>query len=113
MGHKLKVGCYSGWIDSEFQQAEFLQQLEKLHNLLNSPPSVVLSNGPDRVIKIPLILQNQTIYLAVKAFKRQSLLKDYSDRIYKSKAERSYLAADFLHQHHIGTPRPVGYLDHW
>ncbi|MDF2529346.1 MAG: hypothetical protein K0Q57_226, partial [Gammaproteobacteria bacterium] len=111
--HKLKVACYSGWIDSEYQQPEFLQQLENISNLLKHPPAVVLSEGPDRVIKLGLTIQGQTIYVAVKSFKRQSFLKDCADRLFKSKAERSYLAAKHLHQHHIGTPKPIGYLDHW
>ncbi|MDF2939959.1 MAG: hypothetical protein K0R66_601 [Gammaproteobacteria bacterium] len=109
----MNIGCYSGWIGTEFQQPEFLRQLEQLKNALNHSPAVVLSDGPDRVIKLPLILQNQTVYLAVKRFKRQSFLKDFSDRFNKTKAERSYLAAEFLYQHKIGTPKPVGYLDYW
>jgi len=113
MQHKTTIGCYSGWIEPEFQQPEFMQQLHELSKLLSKPPAVVLSEGADRVIKLPLSIDNQTLYLAVKLFKRQSFLKDFADRFNKTKAERSFLAALFLQNNGIGSPKPVGYLDRW
>lgn len=113
IAHKMNIGCYSGWITPEYQQPDFMEQLKNLRALLNQPPAVTLSEGADRVIKLPLACGNQTLYLAVKVFKRQSYLKDCSDRLKKTKAERSFLAATFLTEHQIGTPKPVGYLDCW
>ncbi|MDO8954511.1 MAG: lipopolysaccharide kinase InaA family protein [Gammaproteobacteria bacterium] len=111
--HKIKIACYSGCIEPEYQQAECIEQLQNLASLLVKAPAEVLSEGADRVIKLPISFKNQTLTLAVKIFKRQSRFKDFFDKYHKTKAERSFLAAKFLNRQHINSPKPIAYLDHW
>lgn len=51
--------------------------------------------------------------LVVKSFGRQSLAKDIYDRVFGTKAERTFAAATFLQSHGIGTIPPVACLEEW
>lgn len=72
-----------------------------------------LSHGPDYVVKLNLPVELGGYKVAVKIFKRQSLLKDWYDRRHGSKAERSFRAACYLQTHQLGTPAPIAWLDNW
>ena len=64
-----------------------------------------ISDGADKLFRY----QNRVI----KVFKRQSWLKDRYDADHGSKAQRAWLAAQHLVAHHLGTPKPIAFLDRW
>lgn len=109
----LNIGPYQGNIAPEFDNDTLRTNLACITNFLKSPKAVRLSNGVDYVVRVPINTLNGEIVVALKVFKRQSLLKDRFDQKNKSKAERSFNAAAYLKAHEIGTPAPVAWLDRW
>jgi len=109
----LSIGPYQGNIAPEFDGDILRAQLIQIVDKLNNPEAVRLSSGADYVIKVPFATATGELLVALKVFKRQSWLKDRFDRKNKSKAERSYIAARYLQEHHIGTPAPIAWLDRW
>ena len=107
------IGNYRGNIAPEFDDETLRAQLVQIAEQLHQPQVVRLSEGVDYVVKLPLRTATGEIIVALKIFKRQGWLKDRYDRNNKSKAERSYNAARYLQEHHIGTPAPVAWLDRW
>lgn len=51
--------------------------------------------------------------LVVKTFGRQSIIKDAFDRLFGSKALRTFLAASFMRDRGIGTVPPIACLEEW
>lgn len=111
--HFFTIGPYQGHISPEFDNEILRTQLVDIASQINNPTSVRLSNGPDFVVRVPLITPDGEISAALKVFKRQNWLKDRFDRKNKSKAERSYNAAHYLQAHNVGTPAPIAWLDRW
>lgn len=107
----IKIGHLSGAINSSFNNSQTLESLARMQQLCSSGEK--LSHGGDFVIKNDLHTMTGTITVAIKVFKRQSLLKDAYDKKHKSKAERSYLAACYLQAKNIGTPEPIAWLERW
>ncbi|MDQ2075504.1 lipopolysaccharide kinase InaA family protein [Marinimicrobium sp. ABcell2] len=107
------LGRFRAMVAQPYQQPEFLQQLEQVEALLAGPEVEKISEGADAVYRVRLNYQGQTLDVAVKRFARQSLLKDWYDHAITSKAERSFVAADYLLAHGVATPQPVAFLDCW
>lgn len=107
----ITIGNLSGAVASEFNDPLLLANLANLKQLTNNGEK--LSHGGDFVVKNEFITANGTIPVAIKVFKRQSGWKDLYDKKNKSKAERSYLAAEYLQTHNIGTPPPIAWLECW
>jgi hypothetical protein len=108
------LGRFRALVAEPYQQyPEFLQQLMQVETLLARPDTEQISAGADAVYRVRLELGGETLELALKRFARQSLLKDWYDHANASKAERSFLAADYLLAHGVMTPQPVAFLDHW
>ena len=104
---------FQGAIASDFYSEELVKNLSKIMSLLSSPQAIKLSKGADYVVKCPMQIKGQDELVAIKVFKRQSIWKDWYDFKHKSKAERSFNAANFLQTHQIGTPAPIAFLDKW
>jgi tRNA A-37 threonylcarbamoyl transferase component Bud32 len=109
----MPIGKFTGEIAKNFFSVEIRNQLENIDRLLASPATKRLSNGPDYVVKTPLRYADKYIDITIKVFKRQNRLKDWHDRRNKSKAERSFRAAEFLQAKQVGTPAPIAWLDRW
>lgn len=109
----MNIGKYQGLIADAFYSDALMNQLANIQNLLAGDQVETLSQGADKVFKLPLNLGAGEILITVKVFKRQALFKDWYDRKHKSKAERSYRAALHLQAHGIGTPAPIAWLEQW
>lgn len=107
------VGPWRGAIAPDFRNPAFLARLESIREWTAGPEAVVLSTGRNRNVKAVAPNADHPIELAIKRFGTQSGLKDRIDRFRGSKARRSWLAACALRERGIGTPTPVGYLEHW
>lgn len=107
------LGRFRALVAKPYQDAAFMEQLTQVKALLTNPAVETLSAGADAVYRVPMTHQGQTLDVAIKCFGRQSLLKDRYDHANASKAERSFLAADYLRAHGVGTPEPIAFLDHW
>jgi len=106
-------GRYVGKIASRFDTPELRGQLSSVPQWLGSGKTLPLSHGSDQVLKANLSIDGKPVAVAIKIFSRQGLIKDWYDRRHESKAERSYAAAEFLHQQSLGTAEPIAWLDHW
>ncbi len=107
----ITIGNLSGFIASGFNDPLLLVNLENLQQLSNNGEK--LSHGGDFVVRSEFSTANGNIPVAIKVFKRQSWWKDLYDKKNKSKAERSYLAAEYLQTHNIGTPPAIAWLERW
>ena len=107
------LGPYRGEIAAEHDCPELRRALQALSSRLEDASLPVLSTGADKVLLMHLPLAGGTTTVAVKIFKRQSWLKDWSDRVRKSKAERSWRLATHLQQAGVGTPKAIAWLDKW
>lgn len=72
-----------------------------------------MTDGKDAVYQASVTLNGQQHAVAIKSFRSQRWLKGWFDRHKGSKAKRSWLAAQHLAQHNIGTPQPIAYLEKW
>lgn len=104
---------YQGEASYEFFSEELLEQLTSLKQTLLSEDVIRLSNGKDYVVKCKLNLKNGSKWVAVKVFSCQPFWKDIYDKKNKSKAERSYIAAQYLKLHTLGTPDPLAWIEKW
>lgn len=109
----MTIGSYHGAIAPAFNDPKILSQLTNISRLLQSGNVVYLSKKSSYVVRLVLSTNDGDLPVAVKSFQRQHMLKDWYDHRYKSKAERSFLAAMHLQNHHIGTPAPIAWLDLW
>lgn len=107
----IAIRNYHSLINEAFYSDSFLLQLTNIKQLVAS--SQRISHGKDYVVKTSLVIDNISHEVAIKVFKQQSLLKDIYDKKNKSKAERSYFAAEKLINHSINTPTPVAVLEEW
>ena len=73
----------------------------------------VLSRGRHKVVVLDFSIGNSTQSAAVKSFGQQQAWKDRYDKKRGSKAARSFIAARFLENYNIETPRPLAYLERW
>ena len=73
----------------------------------------VLSLGRHKVVVLDFSIGGTVQAVAVKSFGRQQSWKDRYDKKRGSKASRSYIAAQYLQNHDIETPRPLAYLERW
>ncbi len=105
------VGQYQALINADFDVDEVLEQLTKIKQLIET--SRRISHGKDYVVKTSMLIKGINHDVAIKVFSRQSLLKDLYDKKNKSKAERSYIAAQKLLNSGINTPTPIAALDEW
>ena len=109
-----------------FKQEGYVGECHKdlLHNLKNSrvrtlreevasTQNRVLSLGRHKVVVLDFSIGDAVQAVAVKSFGRQQRWKDRYDKKRGSKASRSYIAARFLQNHGIETPRPLAYLERW
>lgn len=104
---------YRGAIAAHVDSPQLRQSLQALPRLLADDKLEVLSAGADRVVKMFLPTARGKMPVAVKVFKRQGLLKDWSDCYRKSKAERSWRLATYCQQAGVGTPIAIAWLDKW
>ena len=107
------IGKYQGEIAEPFRSQEMLAHMASIKTLLAGEKVTRLSNGPDYVVKTPLVFDGKSIDVTIKVFKRQNWIKDRHDRKKKSKAERSFRAAIFLQNQKVSTPAPIAWLDYW
>lgn len=105
------VGKFRSLINEDFCVDELLGQLTNIKQLADS--SHRISHGKDYVVRASLLINNIHHEVAIKVFSRQRLLKDLYDKKNKSKAERSYIAAQKLINAGINTPTPIAALDEW
>src|SRR3989338_6708972 len=63
----------------------------------------------DRIYRMNIAGQD----LAIKKYRLFSFWKSFSYRHFRTPAERSFCAAKYLMEHHIGTAEPVGFLEYW
>ncbi len=102
---------YQGQTSAPFNHQEVLRQFADIPALLQQ--ATKLTNGSDAVYQITLQLNGKRRTIAIKSFKSQGRLKGWFDRHKGSKAKRSWLAAEHLIQHNVGTPQPIAYLEKW
>ncbi len=109
----ISIGSYRGVVSAAFDSVELREQLQQINQRLRTDQPLKLSHGPDYVVKMQILTSRGPVDAAVKIFKRQGLFKDWHDYKNKSKAERSYKAAQYLQTHDIGTPEPIAWLELW
>lgn len=108
----LEVGEYAGVISNAFRCEELNQAFSKLPDLLQAPDAELIAGGRNQNVRLMLPFQGKKIAVLVKSFGRQKRWKDYVDiRYRKTKAQRSFEAAQHLKTHNVGTPAPVAFLE--
>jgi tRNA A-37 threonylcarbamoyl transferase component Bud32 len=106
------VGKYEGVIINAFRCEELSQALAQLSDLLQAPDAELIAGGRNQNVRLTLPFQDGRIAVLVKSFGKQKRWKDYVDIHYrKTKAQRSFEAAQHLKIHNIGTPAPVAFLE--
>ena len=88
-------------------------RLRSLSKEVTTARDRVLSAGRHKVVVLDFCFGGNVQTVAVKSFGRQQSWKDRYDKKRGTKASRSYIAARFLQNHDIETPRPLAYLERW
>jgi tRNA A-37 threonylcarbamoyl transferase component Bud32 len=107
------IGPFVGAVNPRLHSTELVAQLAAIRDRLTSPDAVAVSDGPDPVVRVPLMTDQGGMDVAVKRYGRRRWIQDVFDARRGSRAERSYRAARFLADHNIGTPEPIAYLERW
>jgi hypothetical protein len=108
------IGPYTGQLAQSCVAPELLAALADLPRRLNEPANRVLHEMRNRTVCVPLPGPNgQDITVVVKSFARPSRIRSWVHRRRGSKARRSWQIARQLEARHVGTPRPLGFLERW
>ncbi len=106
------AGSLRGMICSDFYSHEFVVALTDLQRRLMSDQSSLIASGRNRSMRLNLTVSGDQIYMLVKSFGQQSFLKDWLDlRFRKSKAQRSFEAAEMLTSNAVATPVPIAFVE--
>ncbi len=108
-----KLGDYRALISPEYDAPGLREALAGLAARLEAPDVRVLQAGRHVTCRLALEADGRTLDIVVKRFGRQAPHKDLWDRLHGSKACRTYLAADYMRRHAIGTIPPVACLERW
>jgi len=107
------IGEYRGIVSPGYDSAGCIEQLARMGDLLSGNAGTVLHAGRNRLARLVLQQADHTLPVAVKSFGRRLAVQDWIDGRKGSRAHRSWLAARFLQEHGVGTPRPIAFLDRW
>lgn len=108
----LELGKYAGVISNAFRCEELNQAFSKLPDLLQAPDAELVAGGRNQNVRLMLPFQGGKIAVLIKSFGKQKRWKDYVDiRYRKTKAQRSFEAAQHLQSNKVGTPTPVAFLE--
>ena len=107
------IGKFEGAVSRGFESPGFLAQLADLADLCSGAGATVMQPGRNRLTGLVLQHGGHPLPVAIKSFGRRSPLVDRADRRRGSRARRSWLAARYLQEHGMGTPRPIAFLDRW
>lgn len=72
-----------------------------------------IRGGRHQLSRGQVVLNGEVVPVALKEFGREGLLKNWIDQKRGSKAERSFRNALHLFEHGVGTPEPIGFVEHW
>ncbi len=108
-----KLGEYRALISPEYDAPGLRGALAGLPARLEAPDVRVLQARRHVTYRLALEVDGRVLDLVVKRFGRQPPHKDLWDRFHGSKARRTYLAADYMRRHAIGTIPPVACLERW
>ena len=113
MNNLFDSGTYKGAISTTWDNNELRVELAAIKTLVSNPNNLPLSHNKDFVVKANIQIYGKPTAIAIKVFGPQQVIKDWYDKKNKSKAQRSFEAAQFLEQKKIGTPSPIAYLNKW
>jgi len=102
---------YTGEIAAAWDHPDVRETLGRIASVIDD--GTLLTQARHRVMHVQWTLGERRVDVAVKAFGRQTALKDRLDRSRGSKASRSFQTATHLQAHGVGTPEPVAWLDRW
>ena len=108
-----QLGDFRALVGPAFDAPGLREALAGLPALLAGPGARVLQAGRHVTSRLSVTADGQAFDLVVKRFGRQSAFKDLWDRLRGSKALRTFLAADHMRRHGIGTIEPVACLERW
>jgi hypothetical protein len=109
----VRIGKYTCAVGERYRDAQFLEGLGNILSLIESKEASVITSGRNRNVKVIIPCGGRPVELAVKAFSRQFIAKDWIDEKRGSKARRTWIHASHLAARGVGTPAPVGFLDRW
>ena len=108
-----QLGDFRALVSPAFDAPDLREALANLPTLLAGPDAHVLQAGRHVTSRLSVTADGRTLDLVIKRFGRQSAFKDFWDRLHGSKALRTFLAADYMRSHGIGTIEPVACLELW
>ena len=109
--HEITTGRYSGGACCARDDLEPL--VRELGAILDGKnPGEHVRGGSGGMTRHTITLDGGELELVVKGFRRQWWRDGHFRRV-GSKARMSFEIAAHLHEHGVGTPRPVAWLDHW
>ena len=108
-----QLGDFRALVSPAFDAPGLREALANLPTLLAGPDAHVLQAGRHVTSRLSVTTGGRTLDLVIKRFGRQSAFKDFWDRLHGSKALRTFLAADYMRSHGIGTVEPVACLERW
>ena len=109
----IQLGDFRALVGPAFDAPGLREALANLPDLLAGPDARVLQAGRHVTSRLSVTADGRAFDLVVKRFGRQSAFKDFWDRLHGSKALRTFLAADHMRRHGIGTIEPVACLERW
>ncbi len=108
-----RLGSFRALISPEWDAPGLRNALAELPGRLAGPGVTVLQAGRHVTFRLAVVADGRALDLVVKRFGRQAPQKDLWDRLRGTKALRTYLAAEYMRAHAIGTIPPVACLEHW
>ena len=106
-----QLGDFRALVSSTWDAPGLRRALAELPARLAGGDVRVLQAGRHVTFRLALEADGRVLDLVVKRFGRQSLIKEAWDGLRGSKALRTFLAADYMRRHAIGTVPPVACLE--
>ncbi len=111
--HSSPCGRFTYSVSERYRSPALEAALSRLGELVEDPSAELIAGGRNRNVSVSLELEQGPLDVVIKAFGRQSRLKNIIDSTRGSKAKRSWLAAQRLAANGVGTPEPIAYVDRW
>ncbi len=106
----VEIGGYRGFVAAEYADPAFLAALDPPESLWSKPGAEILSEGRNRVGRLPLSLSSgAAVDVIVKEFSSRGANK-LKSLVLASKAERAWRGAVALAENGLGTAPPIAWL---
>lgn len=107
------IGPYRGMIALDHESPDLSAWIETVGASVDSASARVIADGRNRNVLLEAPCKGGCRQVVVKSFGKQGWIADRISQGRGSKARRTWLCSQYLHDAGVGTPEPVCFFERW